>query len=533
MLNFDEILLELSYRINSGVIDLNKEEQIKMLHQILTENNIESPTEIINKAKIYFSLLNEASAYKAVSKESGKIVQFTNKDNYQDALKAGTHADVNSKQGKEILKKGGEKNKPSKGISVFGPGSGATVFPTDKKEKTKKQQYKPTESQVKVFKGRKKVLIDVIEKGFLSRTEKITKGVGAFEPTEKQLEQLVDITKKQLKNPSYRRKLPRYKIEEEDIDVALGILKHKLGNEEYKKLEQRIMKAGAVDSFLTTGEKGKKRLREIVKKYLETGGRSAITGEFVPFNRMQLDHHIPFSSAKKAAEDKKRKGIKTSVEQEKEKLDSAPNWDLMETQLNQFKNSLEGSELIEKANRRLNMSPDEKELKKIQQELQSIQKEHLFTNLVQSFGKADYSGFDEESISNLSGEEANMLAKAWNYWHPNPKTPEFRDNLKNDPNYLQKLKKAGIDPDKVDSSFVFRYQAQVGGSRTRGVIKSPTELKQTIYKMMRKAGVVSSKKEKSETDTALAKAVLSIQKRSKELSAREKELKLKIKSKNK
>jgi hypothetical protein len=66
---------------------------------------------------------------------------------------------------------------------------------------------------------------------------------------------------------------------------------------------------------------------------METGGRSAVTGKFVPFNRMQLDHHIPFGSAAEAVKDKKRKGIKTTIEAEKARLDSAPNWDLMETAL--------------------------------------------------------------------------------------------------------------------------------------------------------------------------------------------------------
>ena len=80
-----------------------------------------------------------------------------------------------------------------------------------------------------------------------------------------------------------------------------------------------------------------------------TGGRSAVTGKIVPFNQMQLDHHVPYSSAATAVKDKKKKGIKTDIKIEKAKLDSAPNWDLMETELNQFKNSLEGNALIAKA----------------------------------------------------------------------------------------------------------------------------------------------------------------------------------------
>lgn len=71
MLNFDDILLELSYRINTGVIDLANEQQIKMLHQILTENGVENPTEVTNKAKVYFSYLNEDDIVK--NKKTGNV----------------------------------------------------------------------------------------------------------------------------------------------------------------------------------------------------------------------------------------------------------------------------------------------------------------------------------------------------------------------------------------------------------------------------------------------------------------------------
>jgi hypothetical protein len=547
--NFDDILLELSYRV--GIVDLTKEHQVTELINILKENGYDNAFELGQKARVYFSYLNEAK--QDIKQVLAKT--FTNPDTGNDVM-VGTALGYDKKSRAYGIAKGmfntagysekdidmvdvgpGDEEKPKKSKSTK-TGTKQTSAPkvdidvTDaeknKQQKTKEVDYKATEGQIKIFKGQKKVLLDVIEKGFLSSVEKITKGVGAFDPDEKQLKALVDVTKKQIVNPNYQIKLPKYKIEDEDIDIAVGLVKNRL-KENYKKWEQQIMKAGAVDPFLTTGENGKKRFREIVKKYLETGGRSAITGEFVPFNRMQLDHRVPYSSAAQSVADKKKNGIKTTLEAEKAKLDSSPNWDLMETSLNQFKNSLVGNDLIEKAAKRLNMSPDEKELKKIQQELQTIQREQLFTNLVKSFGKNDYSGFNENSIMELNGNDAGMLAKAWNYWHPNPKTPEFRDNIKNDSNYISNLKNAGIDPEKVHPNFIYRYQAQVGGSRTRGIVKPPGELKASIFTAMKKEGVISSKKEVSQTDTALARAILSIQKSSKELSSREKELKQKIK----
>jgi hypothetical protein len=546
-MNFDEILLELSYRV--GIVDLSKEYQVTELVNILKEGGYDNSFELAQKARVYFSYLKEIDEANPLSKidtalkrkvrntDTGNDItvqsalQYKNSKNkgqqaaYTQAVNLLKKAGVTDKEIGGLSKKSEKPSAPKANIGI----SGAEKKTQTKAAKDKKSAYAPTESQIKSFTGQKKVLVDVIEKGFIASTEKLKKGVGVFDPTDEQLQSLVEITKKQLKDPTYRLKLPNYKIEDTDIDLALSIVKNKLGNQEYKKWERGVTTAGAVDPFLTTGQAGRERFRDIVKKYLEQGGRSAITGKFVPFNRMQLDHHVPYSSAAMAVADKKKKGIKTTLEAEKDRLDSPPNWDLMETELNQFKNSLEGNDLIAKAAKRLNMSPDEKELKKIQQALQILQREQLFTNLVTSFGKKDFSGFNEQSIAKLNANDAGMLAKAWNYWHPNPKTPEFRDNLKNDPNYITKLKKAGINPEEVHPLFVYRYQAQVGGSRTRGVAKPPAELKKSIYQSMKKAGVVSSKKESIQTDTALARAVLSIEKQSKELTSKEKELKARIK----
>jgi hypothetical protein len=553
MNNFDDILLELGYRVPEGIVDLTKDYQVNELVNILKENGYKDANELAQKARVYFSYLKEIDEANPISKvdrilqskvrntDTGNNITVQSALQYKDSKNKGQRAAYG--QAVNLLKKAGVSDKQLGGLSKKSPKptapkatisvTGAEKKAQSKSKKDKQSEYKPTETQIKSFTGQKKVLVEVIEKGFLANTEKLKKGVGVFDPTDEQLKSLVEITKKQLKTPSYRLKLPNYKIEDKDIDLALGIVKNKLGNEEYKKWERGVTTAGAVDSFLTTGAPGKERFRDIVKKYLETGGRSAITGKFVPFNRMQLDHHVPYSSAAQAVADKKKKGIKTTLEAEKDRLDSPPNWDLMETELNQFKNSLEGNELIAKAAKRLSMSPDEKELKKIQQQLQVLQRDQLFTNLVSSFGKKDFSGFNEMSIAKLNGNDVNMVAKAWNYWHPNPKTPEFRDNVKNDPNYITKLKKAGINPEQVHPAFCFRYQAQVGGSRTRGMIKKPDDLKKSVFQAMKKQGVIASKKQSLGTDTALAKAVLSIQKQSKQLSSREKELKTKIKQQGK
>ena len=59
--NFDEILLELSYRTETGVVDLTQDSQVNILIDILKENGVENPESLAQKARVYFSYLNEAS----------------------------------------------------------------------------------------------------------------------------------------------------------------------------------------------------------------------------------------------------------------------------------------------------------------------------------------------------------------------------------------------------------------------------------------------------------------------------------------
>lgn len=59
-MNFEEILKELEYRVDTGIIDLTKEEQVTKLAEILRENKVSNAYDIANKAKVYFSALKEA-----------------------------------------------------------------------------------------------------------------------------------------------------------------------------------------------------------------------------------------------------------------------------------------------------------------------------------------------------------------------------------------------------------------------------------------------------------------------------------------
>jgi len=59
-LNFDEILLELGYRVPEGIVDLTKEHQVTELVNILKEYGYTDANELAQKARVYFSYLNEA-----------------------------------------------------------------------------------------------------------------------------------------------------------------------------------------------------------------------------------------------------------------------------------------------------------------------------------------------------------------------------------------------------------------------------------------------------------------------------------------
>lgn len=70
-INFQEILKELEYRVDKGIIDLTKEEQVNKLTQILKENGVSNANEMAQKARVYFSYINEDNVVK--SKTSGNI----------------------------------------------------------------------------------------------------------------------------------------------------------------------------------------------------------------------------------------------------------------------------------------------------------------------------------------------------------------------------------------------------------------------------------------------------------------------------
>jgi hypothetical protein len=89
--------LELSYRVDGGIPNLEKQSHVNHLIDILRENGISDAAHLANKARVYFSYLNEASSkdpkLAARPKDGGKLVYFGSKEAKADAIKAGTHTD--------------------------------------------------------------------------------------------------------------------------------------------------------------------------------------------------------------------------------------------------------------------------------------------------------------------------------------------------------------------------------------------------------------------------------------------------------
>ena len=67
-INFQEILKELEYRVEHGIIDLTKEEQVTKLTQILKENGVSDANEMAQKARVYYSYINEATKKQSLDK---------------------------------------------------------------------------------------------------------------------------------------------------------------------------------------------------------------------------------------------------------------------------------------------------------------------------------------------------------------------------------------------------------------------------------------------------------------------------------
>ncbi len=149
-INFQEILKELEYRVDTGIIDLTNEEQVTKLAQILKENGVSNANEVAQKARVYFSYLNEANPISKVDKILQSKVKNTDTGNditvqsalqYKNAKNKGQRAAYG--QAVNLLKKAGVTDKELGGLSKksekpSAPKANITITGAEK-EKDKKQ----------------------------------------------------------------------------------------------------------------------------------------------------------------------------------------------------------------------------------------------------------------------------------------------------------------------------------------------------------------------------------------------------------
>ena len=101
-INFQEILKELEYRVEHGIIDLTKEEQVTKLTQILKENGVSDANEMAQKARVYFSYINEAPKKQPLEKVLAQ--KFLNPDTDREVTVASALGYEKNKKAYNIAK---------------------------------------------------------------------------------------------------------------------------------------------------------------------------------------------------------------------------------------------------------------------------------------------------------------------------------------------------------------------------------------------------------------------------------------------
>jgi hypothetical protein len=527
----DEILVEWAYRVHDGMPNPKNSMHIVQLRESMEELNI--PNDVIYK--VINNMINEEDIVK--NKDSGNVYPVKNHNpNTQDLVKK----DASPEDIKKVKKDGDgeEKTKDDKQKSMVG---------------SSEQQQQKT----KIDKGVKQNLDFIVENAGNVRTQG---GAGSDTPTRQQVKDLQTFTEKRMEQDARRKaaeekgeefneepyvhpNIVQREIDDKTLDEALDYLKKQLGPEGFDNLIRFLSKGGAVHSHLTKVTKlkrgeagldpespGYKRVRELIRLYLKNDGKCAVTGVPMKLSECDPDHRIPYSSAVKEAE---RNG--TTVEEEQRKLDDfTSNLDLMFGPINKFKSSLVDDKLLNATRKRLAMSKEAEEVKKLKTLYKNQRAEALEEHYRKKFSLGDFSSLTEKNIAEADDSERNAMMKAWNYMHPSKK--EMREQiegkksagLKGDPDYYKKLKKAwkaqGVElpdnPDDIDwnkppfSKWMNRYGfGDSGEKRQRSTRLSPGPEREYMKEHFTKSGQkVPTIKEQEEADEVIDEARQKIRK---------------------
>jgi len=152
--NFEEILLELSYRVPEGIVDLTKEHHVKELENILFENGISNAAELALEAK---ASLEKILGQTFKNPETGKMVKVASALGYDKKTQAFKIANTMLKQSgysdKDIDMVDTEPGDEEQPVNVFGKKGGASVFPSKPEPKPKpttapKEKPAPTKEPI-------------------------------------------------------------------------------------------------------------------------------------------------------------------------------------------------------------------------------------------------------------------------------------------------------------------------------------------------------------------------------------------------
>ena len=313
-----------------------------------------------------------------------------------------------------------------------------------------------------------------------------------------------------------------------------------MGGEEFDNLVRFLAKGGGVHPHLTKVTKlergktgldpespGYKRVRELIRLYLKNDGKCVVTGVPMKLSICEPDHRIPYSSAKA-----ERNG--TTIQEEQQKLDDfTSNLDLMVGPVNQFKSSLIDDKLLNATRKRLAMSEEAEEVKKLEKVYKNERAKALNKHYREKYLLGDFTSLTEKTIGEADNDERNAMMKAWNYLHPNKK--ELREQIdgnpkkgkEGNPNYYEELKKAwgaqGVElpdnPDDIDwnnppfDKWMNRYGFGGGDGRPRSNRLSPGPERKYMREHFTKSGQnVPTIKEQSEVDETIDEARQKIRK---------------------
>ena len=456
----EKLVRQLSWRLNKSAPDWKNPLHIVELKNFLLEKNYPENFVIglLNNLKYGKNTIKENEddkyssigygRYKLKGKEKDSDADVYVKDDRGKYVKSSDQTSDDEKETKPPMK------------------IDANPFDDKKSEKGDEKISKEQKKQ----KEKTEFLLDMTDMILQTSTEQ--KGEGRFNMSKD------DLSKYKSYLEGDKPEIPNYDISDDDVDEVIGILKSTMG-ENYQKLVQRIKKKGDPPKQYSTGDAGSKRVFEVIKHYVTTGGVSTITGEYVPFSESQLDHVTSLDNG----------GV-----------DGAENWEWMESRFNQFKGALSDESVMEKIKKELAKTPEEDKLKQLNQSFKKYYKESFIKYYGNKFKNGGNAGLTEESINNMSIADLDAVIKGWNT--NNPEGSEFFV-----PRYGSKKDDTGKAIDRKS------------GRASGGRMASKPELIKRLLEKAKLAGVdIPSSSETNEVDNDLKLILDEVEKQKGEIS---------------